>query len=101
MAGLSRCGFQTFQIGFNNLEIFSYIKDFSGPGMFSPETEPKTVCNGVFSGRVAYNKKVHAFFLCIGALEGQIMKSLSNALKLAGIHNTYYESIGTAYEWLI
>jgi len=28
------------------------------------------------------------------------MKMLSEALKKAGIHNTYFESKGTAHEWL-
>jgi len=98
MAGLSWGGFQSFQIVLNNLDKFSYLGGFSGAGMFNPQTDLKTVYNGVFSDSVAFNKKVHAFFLGIGTLEGQRMKSLSNALKLAGIHNTYYESIGTAHE---
>lgn len=40
------------------------------------------------------------FFLGIGSEEGQRMKSLSEALKKAGINNTYFESEGTAHEWL-
>jgi hypothetical protein len=38
--------------------------------------------------------------LGIGTEEGQRMKKLSDALKSAGINNTYYESKGTAHEWL-
>jgi len=100
MAGLSWGGFQTFQIGLNNLDKFSYLGGFSGAGMFNPATELKTAYNGVFSNPQAFNKKVHAFFLGIGTVEGQRMKSLSDALKAAGINNTYYESEGTAHEWL-
>jgi enterochelin esterase-like enzyme len=100
MAGLSWGGFQTFQIGLNNLDKFSYLGGFSGAGMFNPATELKTVYNGVFSDPQAFNKKVHAFFIGIGTVEGQRMKSLSDALKTAGINNTYFESEGTAHEWL-
>ena len=100
MAGLSWGGFQTFQIALNNLDKFSYIGGFSGAGMFNPETELRTVYNGVFSDSAAFNKKVHAFFLGIGSAEGQRMKTLSEALKKAGINNTYFESKGTAHEWL-
>lgn len=100
MAGLSWGGFQTFQIALNNLDKFSYIGGFSGAGMFNPQTDLKTVYNGIFSDPEAFNKQVHAFFLGIGSEEGQRMKGLSDALKAAGIENTYYESPGTAHEWL-
>ena len=100
MAGLSWGGFQTFQIGLNNLDKFSYLGGFSGFSMINPKTDLKTVYNGVFSDSTAFNKKVHAFFLGIGSEEGQRMKTLSDALTDAGIHNTYYVSPGTAHEWL-
>ena len=100
MAGLSWGGFQTFQIALNNLDKFSYLGGFSGAGMFDPETDLETVYNGVFRDSVAFNKKVHAFFLGIGTLEGQRITGLSNALTKAGIRHTYYESQGTAHEWL-
>jgi enterochelin esterase family protein len=100
MAGLSWGGFQTFQITLSNLDKFSYIGGFSGAGMFNPETELKTVYNGVFSDSKTFNKKVHAFFLGIGSEEGPRMKSLSDVLSKAGIHNTYYESKNSAHEWL-
>jgi enterochelin esterase-like enzyme len=99
MAGLSWGGFQTFQVVLNNLDKFSYLGGFSGAGMFNPETDLKTVYNGVFSDSIAFNKKVHAFFLGIGSEEGPRMKKLSDALLQAGIHNTYFESKGTAHEW--
>ncbi len=100
MAGLSWGGFQTFQITLTHLDKFSYIGGFSGAGMFNPETQLKTVYNGVFSDPSAFNKKVHAFFLGLGSEEGQHLKVLSDALKKAGINNTYYESPATAHEWL-
>jgi enterochelin esterase-like enzyme len=100
MAGLSWGGYQTFQIVLNNLNKFSYIGGFSGAGMFNPQTDLRTVYNGVFSDSAAFNKKIHAFFLGIGSEEGPRMKALSSALNEAGIHHTYFESKGTAHEWL-
>jgi enterochelin esterase-like enzyme len=99
MAGLSWGGYQTFQITLNNLDKFSYIGGFSGAGMFNPETELKTVYNGVFSDSGSFNEQVRVFFLGIGGQEGQRMKNLSEAFTKAGIKNTYYESPGTAHEW--
>lgn len=99
MAGLSWGGFQTFSITLNNLDKFAYIGGFSGAGMFNPQTDLKTVYNGVFSDPEVFNKKVRAFFLGIGTAEGQRMKGLSDALKAAGIKHVYYESPGTAHEW--
>ena len=100
MAGLSWGGFQTFQIVLNNLDKFSYMGGFSGAGMFNPQTDLKTVYNGVFSDPENFNSKIHVFFLGTGTEEGQRMKGLSDALKNAGINNFYYESQGTAHEWL-
>jgi enterochelin esterase-like enzyme len=100
MAGLSWGGFQTFQIVLNNLDKFSYIGGFSGTGIFDPQADLKTVYNGVFKDSAAFNKRVHAFFLGIGSEEGQRMRTLSESLRKVGIHNTYFESKGTAHEWL-
>jgi enterochelin esterase-like enzyme len=100
MAGLSWGGFQTYQIAFTNLDKFSYIGGFSGAGSFDPEKEIKTVYNGAFSDPASFNKKVHVFFIGIGSVEGQHMKTLSDTFKKADINNTYYESQGTAHEWL-
>jgi enterochelin esterase-like enzyme len=100
MAGFSWGGYQTFQIVLNNLDKFSYIGGFSGAGIFNPETDLKTIYNGVFSDPEVFNKKVHAFFLGIGSREEPHLKMLSKALKKAGIHNIYFESEGTAHEWL-
>ena len=100
LAGLSWGGYQTFQIGLNNLDKFSHLGAFSGFAPFNPETDLKTVYNGAFSDSTTFNNKVHAFFLGIGSEEGSRTKVLSDALTKAGIHNTYFESKGTAHEWL-
>jgi S-formylglutathione hydrolase FrmB len=39
-------------------------------------------------------------FLGIGSAEGQGTKQFSDALTNAGLHNIYFESPGTAHEWL-
>ena len=36
----------------------------------------------------------------IGAAEGPGTKNFSDALRKAGVHNVYFESPGTAHEWL-
>ena len=43
---------------------------------------------------------VKVLFLGIGAAEGPGTKSFSEALMTAGVHNVYFESPGTAHEWL-
>ena len=83
-----------------NLDEFLHIGGFSGAGMFSPTTEFQTVYNGAFADSEKFNTEVHAFFLGIGIVEGKYLEDLSNALKKAGVNNTYYESQGTAHEWL-
>ena len=39
-------------------------------------------------------------FLGIGSVEGPATKNFSDQLTKAGIHNVYFESPGTAHEWL-
>ena len=48
----------------------------------------------------AFNKKVKLLFLGIGSAEGPGTKNFSDALTNAGIHTVYFESPGTAHEWL-
>jgi enterochelin esterase family protein len=99
MAGLSWGGRQTFQIAFSNLDLFSYIGSFSGAGRVM-ENEFKIVYNGVFADPDLFNKKVKVFFIGIGSEEGPGAKSMSDLLRQNGINNIYFESPGTAHEWL-
>ena len=48
----------------------------------------------------AARKSYPGLFLGIGAAEGPGTKSFSEALMTAGVHNVYFESPGTAREWL-
>jgi enterochelin esterase-like enzyme len=101
MAGLSMGGMQTFLTTLANLDKFAYIGGFSGStGGFGGKFDPKTSNNGVFADAAAFNKKVKVLFLGIGSMEGPGTKNFSDELTKAGIRNVYFESAGTAHEWL-
>ena len=100
MAGLSWGGKETFDITLGNLDKFSWIGGFSAAFIIGPENNIKTAYNGVFKDPDAFNKKVHLFWLGIGTEEGDGTKNLHETLLKNGINNTYYESQGTAHEWL-
>lgn len=101
MAGLSMGGAQTFSTGLLNLDKFAYLGGFSGNcGGRAASFDPKTSCGGAFADPAAFNKKVKLLFLSTGSVEGPGVKSFSDALTKAGIHNVYFESPGTAHEWL-
>lgn len=101
MAGLSMGGMQTFTTGLENLDKFAYLGGFSGNcGSFGGPFDPKTSCNGAFADPAAFNKKVKVLFLSTGSVEGPRVKQFSDALTAAGIKNVYFESPGTAHEWL-
>jgi enterochelin esterase-like enzyme len=101
MAGLSMGGMQTFTTALNNLDKFSYLGGFSGScGGRGGTFDSKTTCGGAFADPAAFNKKVKVLFLGIGSAEGQGTKTFSDELTKAGIKNVYFESPGTAHEWL-
>jgi enterochelin esterase family protein len=100
MAGLSMGGMQTFTTALTNLDKFAYIGGFSGSSGGRGGFDPKTSNGGVFADAAAFNKKVKVLFLGIGSAEGQGTKTFSDALTQAGIKNVYFESPGTAHEWL-
>lgn len=100
MAGLSMGGAQTFGTALANLDKFAYIGGFSGSGGGRGGFDPKTSNGGVFADAAAFNKKVKVLFLGIGSAEGPGTKTFSEQLTQAGIKNIYYESPGTAHEWL-
>jgi enterochelin esterase-like enzyme len=106
MAGLSMGGMQTFLIGLKHLDMFAYLGGFSGGGGgFGGGTfDPKTAHGGVMADAEDFNKKVKLIWLGIGTAEPQRMyesvKNYHDALDGAGIRHVYYESPGTAHEWL-
>ncbi|MCW5982682.1 MAG: esterase [Bryobacteraceae bacterium] len=101
MAGLSMGGMQTFLTALSNLDRFAYIGGFSGStGGRGGTFDPKTSNNGVFADAAAFNKKVKVLFLGIGSMEGPGARNFSEQLTQAGIDNVFFESPGTAHEWL-
>jgi enterochelin esterase family protein len=103
MAGLSMGGAQTFETVLNNLDKFAYFGGFSGNcGGFGRggTFDPKTTCGGSFADPAAFNKQIKLMFISTGSVEGPGVKTFSEALTKAGIHNVYFESPGTAHEWL-
>ena len=100
MAGLSMGGAQTFGTALANLDKFAYIGGFSGSSGGRGGFDPKTSNGGVFADAAAFNKKVKVLFLSIGSMEGPGTRTFSEQLTQAGIKNVYYESPGTAHEWL-
>ena len=106
MAGLSMGGGQTFAITLANLDKFAYIGGFSGAGggMGGAGFDVKTANNGVFADAAAFNKKVKLLWIGLGTAEPERMatniKGFHEVLDKAGIKTVYYESPGTAHEWL-
>jgi enterochelin esterase family protein len=102
MAGLSMGGMQTFTTGLQNLDKFAYLGGLSGNcmGFGGAAFDPKTSCSGAFADSAAFNKKVKVLFVSTGSVEGPRVKQFSDALTQAGINNVYFESPGTAHEWL-
>lgn len=100
MAGLSMGGMQSFMTVLGNMDKFAYLGGFSGSSGGRGGFDPKTSNNGVFADAAAFNKKMKVLFLGIGSVEGPGARNFSEALTTAGIHNVYFESPGTAHEWL-
>lgn len=106
MAGLSMGANQTITITMNNLDKFSYIAGFSGTSNY-PRTDvidPATFMGGKFMDGAALNKKIKLLWLGLGTEEpapfpGSV-KAFRNMLEKQGVKYTYYESKGTAHEWL-
>ena len=106
MAGLSMGANQTIQITMNNLDKFSYIGGFSGTSNFPStlEIDPDTFMNGKFRDGEALNKLINLFWLGMGTKEPDPFPGSVGAframLEKTGVKYVYYESRGTAHEWL-
>ena len=98
MAGLSLGGTQTYQITNANLDKFANIGVFSAPFGF-PGVE--TGYNGLLAKPDEFNKQVKVFFVSMGSKEGASSgRAIHEQLDQAKINNVYYESPGTAHEFL-
>jgi enterochelin esterase-like enzyme len=106
MAGLSMGANQTIQITMNNLDKFSYIGGFSGTSNY-PRTDAidiETFMNGKFKDGESLNKKIKLFWLGLGTKEPNpfpgSVATFRDMLDKVGVKYVYYQSVGTAHEWL-
>jgi enterochelin esterase family protein len=105
MAGLSLGGFQTFHTTMNNLDKFAYIGGFSGSALMrAPGSTIENLYNGVYANAKSFNEKTKLVYISIGTDEPagmyQNVNSVHKEFEKAGIKHIYYESPGTAHEWL-
>ena len=100
MAGLSWGGKQTFDIALTNLDKFSYIGAFSGAIFLPPQASVSEIYSGAFADPQKFNKQCKYLFMGIGTEENFGTKAIIDKLRAQGINANYYESQGTAHEWL-
>jgi enterochelin esterase-like enzyme len=106
IAGLSMGANQTIHIIMNNLDKFSHIGGFSGtPNYPSADViDPAIFLDGKFNDGPALNKKLKLLWLGLGTKEPNPFPGSVGAFKAMldkqGIKYVYYESPGTAHEWL-
>ena len=77
-----------------------FFGGFSGSSGGRGGFDPRTSSGGAFADAAAVNRQVKVLFLGIASAEGSGTKTFSEQLTQAGIKNIYYESSGTAPEWL-
>lgn len=106
IAGLSMGANQTMRIMMNNLETFSYYGGFSGTSNY-PSTDAidvSTFLDGKYKDGEALNKKIKLFWLGLGTKEPSPFPGSVGAFRAMldqqKIKYMYYESVGTAHEWL-
>ncbi len=106
IAGLSMGANQTMRIIMNHLDKFSYYGGFSGTSNYpsSDVINPATFLDGKFNDGKAINNQIHVFWLGLGTKEPEpfpgSVGAFRNMLEAQGINYVYYQSQGTAHEWL-
>jgi enterochelin esterase family protein len=106
IAGLSMGANQTMRIIMNNLDNFSNYGGFSGTSNYpsTAEIDPSTFLDGKFNDGAAINKQIKVFWLGLGTKEPNPFPGSVGAfrkmMEKQGIKYVYYESPGTAHEWL-
>ncbi|HEY3371121.1 MAG TPA: alpha/beta hydrolase-fold protein [Prolixibacteraceae bacterium] len=106
IAGLSMGANQTMRIIMNNLDKFNSYGGFSGTSNY-PSTDPidpATFLDGKLNDGAAINKQINVFWIGLGTKEPKPFPGSVGAfrkmLEKQGIKYVYYESQGTAHEWL-
>jgi enterochelin esterase-like enzyme len=98
LAGLSMGSGQALQIGFRNLDKFSWLGFFSGAAVTA---DLDTGYNGVFKTAADFNKRVHLLWMGAGTAEDRLIQSLAafhDLLDKRGVKHVIYKSEGTAHE---
>jgi enterochelin esterase family protein len=94
-------GAQTFGTAIEHLDKFAYIGGFSGnSGVGRGGFDPKTANGGAYADAAVFQQEGEAA-VSLDWLRGRTRnEELQRATHQAGIKNVYYESPGTAHEWL-
>lgn len=101
MAGLSRGGGQTCATVFSHMDKFAWMGAFSGFFGFRGDVTVETAYDGVFRDAGAFNRQMNLVYISIGTEERMGAKESAERLTDHGIENVvYFESQGTAHEWL-
>lgn len=106
IAGLSMGANQTMRILMNHLDKFAYYGGFSGTSNYpdSGVIDPSKFLDGRFKDGAAVNKQLKVLWLGLGTKEPvpfpKSVGAFRNMLDKQGIKHVYYESPGTAHEWL-
>ena len=110
VAGLSWGAKQAYDVGFGYPEYFSWVSGFSGiivigefrsrPAGFEDPEKFAAAYNGVFADPEKFNRDYHLVFMANGGAEGNHIEHMHEVVLSHGIENEYYQSPGTAHEWL-
>lgn len=101
MAGLSWGGLQTFEIVFNNMEKFAYLGAFSGALRLRDNVDLTKLYGGLLNRPDEVNKNMRLIWMGTGTAEGNWSGEFRDKLIELGVKNiVFYESEGTAHEWL-
>jgi enterochelin esterase family protein len=107
MAGLSMGGGQTFETVLTSLDKFAWVGGFSGApnaNVASPTIDPKTAFNGVLGDAASFNRQMKLVWIGTGTEEPEAyfkgMQGFRQMIEKTGIKFVYFESKGTAHEWL-
>ena len=79
------------------MDKFAYLGSFSG-ALFGVDLN--TCFDGVFTDAAKFNKQMKYFFMGCGSDENFGTKRMTDSLHDMGINVVFYESQGTAHEWL-
>lgn len=106
IAGLSMGANQTMRIAMNHLDKFAYYGGFSGTSNYpsADEIDPAVFLGGKFNDAKAINKQLKVLWLGLGTKEPNPFPGSIGAFKKMldkqGVKYVFYESQGTAHEWL-